>query len=548
MSTQEAMPEVGKSGLFARSATGLVRGVPPLSSLIINLIPGHPTQTMVAVLFFALALNPGGNFFLGVLIVIPMSLGFAYAFGLLTQMIPRDGGDYMLVSRVIHPAWGLASSFCMTMAGLLSNAFFGLAITIVGLGPGCVAIGLLSGNAGLAEWGAMIQSSKGWQFGIGCAMFAFAGIIQLWGWRWLLRIQNLFFVLVTGSLLIGFLVALFTSKSSFTSAFNEFAQPYTNNPDTYNSVITTAADAGVPVDPSFSLGNTLPIIAILATTAIFSYWSTFVGGELRQASTLKTANNMALGGLIPLLVVVVCAVVFFKSFGGDFLRAANGGGMPGEIAVTNTPYFFLAPIAWGGTGLAWILMIMYIVFWPLITYISSLQQTRMLFQYSFDGVLPKGVTRVNRNGCPWVALVIALVGSAITLAWAVGYFGGGGGFFKALAYALLVQLLAMMSVGLAAVLAPIRRPDLYRASTSQFKILGIPAVQIAGVVAIAAGGIVWGTYLAYDRLGINADLTQFFLWMFLTPIAGLIFYAGVYLYKKNRGVDITRVYREIPPE
>ena len=54
------------------------------------------------------------------------------------------------------------------------------------------------------------------------------------------------------------------------------------------------------------------------------------------------------------------------------------------------------------------IFLLYIVFWPLITYISSLQQTRAIFAMSFDGVLPKGVTRVNRHGCPWVALLIAL--------------------------------------------------------------------------------------------------------------------------------------------
>ena len=134
MTTQaESAPAVPKSGLFARTATGLVRGVPPRSSLIINFIPGHPTQTMAAILLFALAVGPGGNPYLALLIVVPMSLSFAYAFGFLTQMIPRSGGDYMLVSRVVHPAVGYVSVFTMTMAGLLSNAFFGLAVVLVEL-------------------------------------------------------------------------------------------------------------------------------------------------------------------------------------------------------------------------------------------------------------------------------------------------------------------------------------------------------------------------------------------------------------------------------
>ena len=133
MALTGGLAAVGKSGLFARAATGLVRGVPPRSSLIINFIPGHPTQTMAAVLLFALAVGPGGNPYLALLLVVPMTLAFAYAFGLLTQMIPRSGGDYMLVSRVVHPAIGYVSVFCMTTAGLLSNAFFGLAVVTAGL-------------------------------------------------------------------------------------------------------------------------------------------------------------------------------------------------------------------------------------------------------------------------------------------------------------------------------------------------------------------------------------------------------------------------------
>ena len=124
MSASEA-PSHGTAdagGMFTRTATGLVRGVPPRSSLIINLIPGHPTQIMAAILLFALTVGPGGNVFLALLLVVPMVLAFSYAFGYLTQMIPRSGGDYMLVSRVIHPAVGYISVFCMTTASLLSNA------------------------------------------------------------------------------------------------------------------------------------------------------------------------------------------------------------------------------------------------------------------------------------------------------------------------------------------------------------------------------------------------------------------------------------------
>jgi basic amino acid/polyamine antiporter, APA family len=544
-SNAESTPSAAPSGLFTRTATGLVRGVPPRSSLIINFIPGHPTQTMVAILLFALAVGVGGNPFLALLLVVPMSLSFAYAFGLLTQMIPRSGGDYMLVSRVIHPAIGWMSVFCMTTAGLLSNAFFGLAVVTAGVVPLCVAVGLVADWPGLVLWAQGAGSSKGWLIFFGLLMFAFAGIIQLGGWRRLLRIQNLFFWMVTASLGIVTIVTLFQSKGHFTDKFNSFAESFTNTPDAYGKTIADAVKGGIAVDPSFSFSATLPMIAVFATTAIFSYWSTFVGGELRQASTIKTANNMALGGVIPLFLVALCTAIFFKTFGGEFLRAANAGFLPPEVATPGTTFFYLSGISVGSAAYTLIIFGLYIVFWPLITYISSLQQTRAIFAMSFDGVLPKGVTRVNRNGCPDLALLIALLASAGVFIYAVF---DQTGFFIVLAYALLVQLIAMALVGLAGVLAPILRPELFRASASQKRFAGIPVVQIAGGGAILTAVFVWWAYLHYDQLGANANLGKLFGWTIGPAVLGVVLYYVAAMVRRRQGVDVTLAYQEIPPE
>src|SRR5438046_43566 len=101
-----------------------------------NFIPGHPTQTMAAILLFALAV------------------------------------------------------FTLTMAGLLSTAFFGLAVVLSGLTPLCVGVGLIADKPGLISWGNHASSSHGWLLFFGLLMFAVAGAIQLGGWRWTLRIQN----------------------------------------------------------------------------------------------------------------------------------------------------------------------------------------------------------------------------------------------------------------------------------------------------------------------------------------------------------------------
>ena len=364
MAEQPIRPEaagVTDSGLFIRNATGLVRGMSQRASIILNFIPGHPTQTLAAVLFAFLAIFPGANPYLALLIVLPMTLSFSYAFGLLTAMIPRSGGDYMIVSRVLGPLVGIISSFCMTMAGLLSNAFFGIAFVTSALGPSCVVIGTVGHHKGLIDFGTKISTHRGWVFGLGSAMIAVACLIHLAGWRWMIRFLSILFWLVTGGMLIAVGDLLFTGKSSFINNFNSFA-----GANEYQNTIARATKAGTQVNPSFSFGQTMILVAGLATVSIYCYWSTFVGGELRQASTLKTANNMARAGVGGLIVVAIFGWIILHSVGHSFMIAANGGGLSSSFPFAPS-FMFLSAASVGNTLFAIVIATCYCLFWPLIT-------------------------------------------------------------------------------------------------------------------------------------------------------------------------------------
>jgi amino acid transporter len=429
------------------------------------------------------------------------------------------------------------------MAGLLSNAFFGLAFVTVGLGPGLTGIGLIAHSSRLIKWGTTLSNSHKWQFIFGGLMMIVAGLIMTGGWRKVLRIQNTLFWMVTGSLIICGIVALFTSNSSFIHNFNSFAKPYTHAKDTYGQVIASAKKAGVNTSPPFSFGSTIPVIGILATTAVYSYWTTFVGGELRQGSSRRTANNMAIGGMSCLILVVIFGAIFFRTFGHGFEIAANSGHMPSQIAIANTPFFFLISARLHSTVFAVIVFLGYIVFWPLIMYISMLQQTRMLFAYAFDGILPKGVTKISRAGSPYVAVVIAVIGSIAVLYWGIH----ASSFFQVLAYATLIQLVGMVLVGITAVIVPWRRPQLYRASTAQFRILGVPAVTVAGAAAVVSGVLIWIIYLHYHALGLS-NISKFVIFTLVTLGAAIVYYVGAKIIRRAQGVDIDLAYKEVPPE
>ena len=49
--------------------------------------------------------------------------------------MPRVGGDYVWVSRVLSPPLALISNLCMIMGGLLGAAFFAKFFSLLALGP-----------------------------------------------------------------------------------------------------------------------------------------------------------------------------------------------------------------------------------------------------------------------------------------------------------------------------------------------------------------------------------------------------------------------------
>jgi amino acid transporter len=366
----------------------------------------------------------------------------------------------------------------------------------------------------------------------------------LTGWRSWIRMQAIVFAVTMVGLLFSTIVAIFTSESSFRSSFNDFARSITGKQDTYGAVITTAQKAGVVTDPAFSFSKTLPMVAFVAAFGIYSYFTSFVGGELRQGSSTKTAHRMALGGVLSIASVAIIALIFFHSFGHSFLVSAYGGGMPKEISVTPT-YFFLTSAQLGNVAVAVFLVVSFALFWPLLTAIAFLQPTRMLFAYSFDGLLPSFVAKVSgRSQAPVVAVAISGVLSIATLYWAI-YLASN--VFQVVTYIVLAQVVAMGLVGLAALVFPYRRPELYRASTTTKTFLGIPVVSIAGAGAIISTVILWVLYFTEAKLGLS-DKRNFFLWIGGTGVLAVIFYYGARFVRRREGIDLDRVYGEIPPE
>src|SRR5688500_2293675 len=100
--TGGAVPEA--RGLFVRQSSGLIREFRAYDVFIFNTL-GYALGLVLAVVpSFAAGLWPEQNVLLIVTIGTALTLFNALMYGYLAGILPRSGGDYVYLSRIVHPS------------------------------------------------------------------------------------------------------------------------------------------------------------------------------------------------------------------------------------------------------------------------------------------------------------------------------------------------------------------------------------------------------------------------------------------------------------
>lgn len=545
MSTQQRTGQQGaaRQDLFVRQATGLVRDVSGGQQIAFNYIAAIPPLILASSLFFALSGFPGGNILIAILLTLPLTLTFAYSFGLMSAVIPRSGGDYVIVSRVLHPAAGVVSSCCTVLACALGCGFGAQAFVTIGLAPGLSTIGLVSGNDRLVNWGTTLSTSKGWQFALGAVALALSAIVISVGWRWTKRLLFGLLAISMVGLVVCAIVALVTSKASFIADFNGFAQPFTETPTTYQDTIAGAAKGGIDVRPEGSFANTLAMVGVIGSFSIYFWGTAFIAGEIRQGGSAKSAHRMALAGFLVLTTIAVISAVFLASWGRDFLTAAYGGGLPEGLSVLPS-YVFLTSAEVGNSIIAWLLVITFLGAFIASNSYLMVELSRSLFAWSVDGVLPRRISAVSGRNAPVTAVMVTLAVCLLAYLWGI-YVADS--LLQVLVYSTLIQLVAMGLVAISGLVLPHRHRALYQGSSSNKEMFGIPILQVVGCLALVAIAIMYYVYFHFDYFGLT-NKGLFFVWLLATIAVGLGIYYAARAARASSGVGLDVVYGEIPPE
>jgi len=539
-----------KRAVYVRAASGLVREWSQADAAIYNfMVMGMLTTVMPLMLLIAPAFFSGANiplaYLLGVLGVIP----FLLVLSMLASAMPRSGGDYVIVSRIIHPAVGFMSTtgsctiyYCCWMAW---NGW----LLAEGLSFTGTVLGKVLGSPLLSGFGAWAGTTGGIVAITLLSIFIPALLISF-GMKVYARVDYVLFAgLVTGSaILLGLLII--GTQSDFVQAFNSFMLPYLGA-NAYNNVIEVAKQAGYTLNTNFSWWHTFVFMGwAIGAHIIWAWFSTPHVGEIKKARSLwQTFGSFALPMIGACTFMVAIIVSYFDTVGLEFAGAIGYLWVTGHPLASSLPFspyyiflptliFGVIPIVVALVGFAYVCQLVY------FNATNILNPVKYLFAQAFDGILPRKVAYVyKRFHTPLVAIGIMVLGGIIWMAWS-WYFPEVWDYVASVAAANLIQYCIILVAG---ILFPYRLKEVYKASTcSKYTIGKIPLITIISIVGLAPLMFSIYTYLVVPELG--AAVPQSWATITIVFLACFIFYFVSKWFRKRQGIDLELAFKEIPPE
>lgn len=543
----------GGSQLFVRQSTGLVREANAVDATIFNAVFSAPVgATLAWGVFFALSAFPGSDLVWATIISFIINIPVLVMMSLLASSMPRTGGDYVWVSRILSPPLSLVSNFGAALSATIGATFWARYFPVFALGPILATLGVTFNNQTLITWGDNFQDQAGhplWIFLGGMVMVVLMGSILIAGLRTTFRWQNVFWVIASTGTFIAFVVLLLGSHSQFIDNFNALNAKYGGG--TAAQVITAAGAGGAHADVG-NMNATLPSIFVVMVFMMWNWWSVYLSGELKSAANRGRQMGIMFGALAwDVIFISLGVILLFKVTGYDFMAAVNTSSpaVAGVLKIPTSPwYHFMAALVYNIPILT-ILIVGSFLFWSLPAMVgNTFMPIRTWFAWSFDRLLPEKLSEVNeRTHSPVWAILLEMVIITLMLIWSIVSTD----FQTWLALGVLAGVVTVVIVAVAAFVFPERRPDLYQASPANVKFLGVPVLKIvAPLSVIVMAYLTWCT-LAFPALALSGNPNNWWqvpAFMAMIVAVGLIVYYGSKFIRRSQGVDIDLVYRELPPE
>jgi len=514
--------------VYARRTSGLIRRLSAWDAMIYNVVFMAPTAVFVYGIW-ALLIYPGTDLPITAIVSAIISIPIGLFYALYSASMPRSGGDYIWVSRTIHPAIGFSINFFFFVAILGIAGSYMPWFTQYALGP-ILEVG------GYPDLAATVATPE-FIFGFSVVFFLVSAAIISRGAKAAHIAFWIFFALIVIGVVTYVSTLLYVGPAGFKANFN--AQSGMN----YDEVVSIATAGGYPTSMLWSA--TLLGLAFTFMNFLGFNSSIYMSGEIKE---VQKAQLIA----IPASVIVFAVIMWIIYATTYYAMSPELIGSLAFLFGTGDPAYKLAappffqnlfvfaapsPLIYGIAIFGFAMMTLS----SSMTYVFVC--VRLLFAWSFDRVAPTVFSKVDsRYGSPYVALiVVSIVTIIMTGLWLWTPW------LSLFAYAVFGWMIMQAIASISGMIFPWKRRDIFDASPKivKMKVGGVPAITILGLITLALS--IWIGYASVSpaMVGTISSTTMgFTIGLF---ILGIILYYVSSLYHR-RGIPLELSFKQLPPE
>jgi amino acid transporter len=530
--------------IFLREATGLRKELSTIDAFGINLLTVNIGLGIVFLAFLAPASFPGGDMFFGTILTTIGSLIFALTWGYLAASMPRLGGDYVYVSRILHPLLGFISNWSVVFFSWLFDVVAIYYFVTGALSPSLYALGYLANSPAIDAIASGVTKPLA-IFVIGVTIIGIVTVIILISTKaFLYVIRGIWVVGVIGAFL-SLVVLLTTSPARFITVINDYALKTAGVDDYYSKILQSGLSGFEPVHTlSFA---TIQIIPLAFFSLGYAFYSSYVGSEIRNAPRAQLLG-MSLSVVVSGIFIALLALAFEKALTYKFLYALTNTyfSNPTMYALPSPPYInFFAILASNNVLLGLLIMLGFLAWGVIWVGMGTFLQPRNMMAWSFDRIAPAFLGRVHeRFNTPHIGIIISFIGHFVLflLTFVIG------SFILGLSAVTGNVLFTFIPIGLTAMLFPYRRADIFSNQPPYItkRIGKVPVITVLGLVSLLFILLNGYLFLVYPAYGANSIPS-------LEVIAGIVLLGVVWFYafrtfRIRQGLDVFAAFREIPPE
>ena len=528
-----------KRPIFVRDATGLVRQLSTFNNVSISLGQITPMTAMVFVLSASFAVIPQSNLLYSVLLDILLLFPVALMYSMLAAAMPRTGGDYVYVSRAVHPAVGFMTSWVFTIIVISFIGSVALLLPLTALNVFVATIGTLLNNQYLITNSAWFATNLGILV-VGSLVNLIVVVLMIFGRAVYTFLKIVLAVVMVGTALnIAFLWLI--PASSFVTAWNGLTS---NSTLSYSGVVQTAIQHGFT--PGWSWSGTIAALPYATFALIGFQFCVYSAGESKNPG--KSIPISVIGSMvIAALVFAIWIAAAFHAFGFDFFSSvgylANCGCAADVTLPTTITVNSLFTIIPQNPVLVIIEAFCFVGAWIWAAPTNLIVFVRNTFAWSFDRIGPAWLADVNdKYHTPVKGIILSFVLGEIALVLFV--------YTSALVFianSVLLTHIVFFFVALSAIMFPYRAKKVFELSPNWIKkqFAGVPSITIVGVLALIVE--IYLLYSSFANPAIGGSPSSYPFALIFCVSAIVIFYL-VREYRKRQGIDISLVFREIPPE